>query len=171
MQKMYMILQKYDFLDGETAQKLTGMHELFVKAAEISALEADNKSVPDEDLTWIGKMANVLAKLVLPLEVSGGIVDDPDSFRMAVVADVFTNAETGLVMETGVGIPYRLYIPLNDKQGGKRIATGYGFSYYEWSQPMSNRLNDEEWKDIVYNKPATAVDAYLPFWMKGKVQP
>jgi hypothetical protein len=170
MQKMYMILQKYDFLDGETAQKLAGMYELFIKAAEISALEAENKSVPADDLTWISRIANVLARLVLPPE-GGGMVDDPDVFRMALVADVFTNAETGLVMETAVGIPYRLYIPLNDKQGGKRIVTGYGFSYYEWSQPMSNRLNDEEWKDIVYNKPATTVDVYLPFWMKGKVQP
>jgi len=89
---------------------------------------------------------------------------------MALVADVYSNAEYMIVLETAVGIPYRLYIPLNDKQGGKRIAVGYGFSYYEFVQPMSARLNNEEWKAIVYQDNADMKD-YLPFWMQNKLQP
>jgi hypothetical protein len=89
---------------------------------------------------------------------------------MAFVADVYTNAEIGQVLETAVGIPYRLYIPLNDKQGGKRIAVGYGFSYYEFHQPMENRLNNDDWKAIVYADNPN-MNQYLPFWMQGRVQP
>jgi len=89
---------------------------------------------------------------------------------MALVADVFTNAEYEVVLETAVGIPYRLYIPLNDRQGGKRIAIGYGFSYYEFTHPMSDRLNNEQWKAIVYSNYAS-MTRYLPFWMQRKVQP
>jgi hypothetical protein len=87
---------------------------------------------------------------------------------MALVADVFTAAEQNLVLESAVGIPYRLYIPLNDKQGGKRIAVGYGFSYYEFTQPISNRLNNEQWKAIVYTDNFDMKN-YHPFWMQGKV--
>jgi len=170
IQKLYTVLEKYDHLDGKTAQVLAGMHSLFVKAAEISMLETDNKEVSISDLKWIGTIADELARLVVTHIGSNGYVNDENALRMALVADVFTNGEIGLVLETAVGIPYRLYIPLNDKQGGKRIAIGYGFSYYEFTHSMSNRLNNEQWKAIVYKDNVDMIQ-YLPFWMKGKVQP
>ena len=169
IQKLYTILEKYDHLDGRTAQVLSGMHRLFVKAAEISMLEADNQEVSLTDLKWISTIDRELARLVMTY-TPGDWIENSELLRMAVVADVFTNAETGLVLETAVGIPYRLYIPLNDRQGGKRIAIGYGFSYYEFGHSMSSRLNNEEWKAVVYgNNPN--MTQYLPFWMQGKVQP
>jgi hypothetical protein len=169
IQKLYTILEKYGHLDGRTAQVLAGMHSLFVKAAEISRLEADNQEVSINDLKWISTIDRELAQLVMTY-TQGDYVDDEDLLRMALVADVFTNAEIGLVLETAVGIPYRLYIPLNDRQGGKRIAVGYGFSYYEFSHPISDRLNNDEWKAIVYDNNQNMTQ-YLPFWMQGKVQP
>jgi len=164
-------LEKYGFLDGHSAQVLAGLHEIFIKAASISELEANDKEVSTADLEWIGNIPNQFAVHVLSVlgaSIGGGI-GDPDQLCMALVADVFTNGEAGVVLETAVGIPYRLYIPLNDKQGGKRIATGYGFSYYEFTQPMSNRLNNEQWKAVVY-KDNPDMKNYLPFWMKGKVK-
>jgi hypothetical protein len=169
IQKLYTILEKYGYLDGRTAQVLAGMHELFVKAADISTLQAENREVSRTDLTWISRIAAVLARLVV-VHLDGDDIDDPDSLRMALVADVYTNAEIGMVLETAVGIPYRLYIPLNDKQGGKRIAIGYGFSYYEFHQSISNRLNNDEWKAIVYADNPN-MNQYLPFWMRGRVRP
>jgi hypothetical protein len=172
IQKLYKILEKYDFLDGKAAQVLAGMHGIFVKASEISGLEADDKEVSGTDLAWIRNVPNQLSRLVVGLLTSWseGISEDINSLRMALVADVFTNAEIGLVLETAVGIPFRLFIPLNDKQGGKRIAIGYGFSYYEFTQPMSNRLDNDEWKAIVY-KANPDMKKYLPFWMQGKINP
>ena len=168
-QKMYEILGKYGYLDDVTKMVLGSMQQLFVKAAEISVLEAEDKEVSRNDLTWISRISRELAYIVLE-HLGGNIVDDVDSMKMALVADVYTNAETGMVLETAVGIPYRLYVPLNDGQGGKRIAVGYGFSYYEFNQPMSNRLNNEEWKSIVY-KNDSDMKKYLPSWMKGMVHP
>jgi hypothetical protein len=169
IQKLYTILEKYDHLDGRTAQVLSGMHSLFVKAAEISVIEAENQEVSLTDLKWISTIDRELAKLIMTY-TPGDWLGDTDALRMALVADVFTNAEGGVVLETAVGIPYRLYIPLNDRQGGKRIAIGYGFSYYEFTHPMSNRLNNEQWKAIVYVDNPNMTQ-YLPFWMQGKVQP
>jgi len=171
IQKLYRILEKYDFLDGRSAKALAGMHGIFVKALEISKLEADDKAVSVNDLEWISTIPNQLAKLTVAL-LSYGYVDNEDLLRMALVADVFTAADPALkpqlVLEAAVGIPYRLYIPLNDKQGGKRIAVGYGFSYYEFTQPISNRLNNDQWKALVYADNFD-MNKYHPFWMQGKV--
>ena len=169
IQKLYTILEKYNHLDGRTAQVLSGMHSLFVKAAEISVIEAENREVSINDLKWISTIDRELARLIMTY-TPGDYVDDVDHLRMALAADVFTNAEAGVVLETAVGIPYRLYIPLNDRQGGKRIAIGYGFSYYEFGHPISNRLNNDEWKAIVYVDNPNMTQ-YLPFWMQGKIQP
>jgi len=169
IQKLYIILEKYDFLDESSAGVLGGMHGIFVHAAEISKLEADDKEVPTTDLEWIETVPSNMARLVINLSGGTPYMDNTDQLRMALVADVFTNAETGLVLETAVGIPYRLYIPLNDKQGGKRIAIGYGFSYYEFPHPMSNRLNNEQWKAIVYSANPDMKN-YLPSWMQGKIK-
>jgi len=171
IQKLYLILEKYDFLDQEAASSLANMHSIFVHAAEISKLEADDKEVPATDLEWIRSVPNSFSRLVIGiLTLRGtGYMDNTDSLRMALVADVFTNADFGLVLETAVGIPYRLYIPLNDKQGGKRIAIGYGFSYYEFDQSMSKRLNNEEWKAMVYSA-SPDMKKYLPSWMKGIIK-
>jgi hypothetical protein len=169
IQKLYVILDKYEFLDGSSSGVLEGMHGIFVHAAEISKIEADDKEVPATDLEWIETVPSSLAHLVVNLSGGTLYMDNTDQLKMALVADVFTNAETGSVLETAVGIPYRLYIPLNDKQGGKRIAIGYGFSYYEFPQPMSNRLNNEQWKAIVYSA-SPDMKNYLPSWMQGKIK-
>jgi len=169
IQKLYAVLDKYNFLDGKSAQVLAGLHDIFVKALEISKQEAEDKEIPAADLAWIKNVPYQLSRLVIALLSSGGMwVDDPDSLRMALVADVFTNAEDGIILETAVGIPYRLYIPLNDKQGGKRIVIGYSFSYYEFIHSMSDRLNNTQWKAVVY-KDNPDTKNYLPFWMQGKV--
>jgi len=167
-QKIYQILEKYNYLDGRTAQVLNRMHQLFTKAAEISMLQAEDREVSSADLIWISRFARELATIVVA-HIGGNQIDDRDSLRMALVADVYTNAEIGMVLQTAVGIPYRLYIPLNDGQGGKRIAIGYGFSYHEFSQPISRRLNNDEWRAIAYSN--SDMDRYLPFWMQGRARP
>jgi len=169
IQKLYKVLEKYDFLDEDSASVLRSIHSIFVHAAKISKLEADDKEVSKTDLEWIRSIPGYMSFVVITLSGGrgGGWMDDPNQMRMALVADVFSNAEIGLVLETAVGIPYRLYIPLNDKQGGKRIAIGYGFSYYEFDQPISQRLNNDQWKAIVYEYHD--MEKYLPSWMKGKL--
>ena len=168
-QKLYEILDDFGYLDGRTAQMLSRLHNLYVKAAEISVLEAEDKAISAADSIWIGRIARELSGISLT-HAQGGIIEDNNLLRMALAADVYTNAEIGLVLETATGIPYRLYIPLNDGQGGKRIAVGYGFSYYEFHQPISSRLNNDEWRAVVYSNNFN-MSEYHPFWMFGRVLP
>ena len=166
-QKLHEILNKFGYLDANTARMLSWLHELYIKAADISAIEAQDKPVSAADSIWISQIARELA-ILSRTHAPGGWIENKDELRMALVADVYTNSEIGMVLETAVGIPYRIFIPLNDGQGGKRIAVGYGFSYYEFNWPMSDRMNNEEWKRIVY-ADYPDMNGYLPFWMQDRV--
>jgi hypothetical protein len=165
IQKLLKTLDEYGLLDEESAQAFGNLREIYAKAAQIAATEAQDKPVPPADLKWIATIPSELVYLVV-VHVEGGDIVDAEQLKMAVVADVFTNAELNVVLETGVGIPYRIYVPLDDGQGGKRIAIGYVFSYYEFTRPIGERMTDETWKGIVY-KPGADLDKYRPFWSKG----
>jgi hypothetical protein len=169
VQELLKTLDEFRLLDEETAKDFGRLREIFAKAADIAALEAQDKPVPPKDVAWIASIPKELTRLAL-IHVDGGDIEDVDQLRMALVADVYTNAELELILETAVGIPYRIYVALNDGQGGKRIAVGYVFSYYEFDNPMSQRMTDEEWKKVVY-APSPDMGKYLPFWSKNIALP
>ena len=164
VQKLYECFDSFGLLDDAARSKLVGLVELYGKALEIATLESKDQPVTPEDNLWIRTVSKKLALLVKPGYDS--YVDDADQLKMACVADVYTSAG-GTCLEVGVGIPYRLYVPLNDGQGGKRIAVGYVPSYYEFYGPQSNRMSDEEWKAVVYSDPVKDMKDYEPFWIEG----
>ncbi len=156
--------EHYGLLDNKAKQALNALNKIADKALSIAQLELDDKPVPDEQLAWIATIPPELAEYVMLYESRFSYAESDDQFKMAVIADVFTGA--GAVLETGVGIPYRIYVALNDGQGGKRIAVGYTFSYYEFVNPMGDRLTDEDWKATVYSgKP---LNQFKPFWSKNQ---
>lgn len=164
VQLLLRTLDAYGLLDEETAKSFGRLQEIYAKAAGIAETEARNQPVDAKDVKWIATIPPELVDLVL-VHVEGGDITDPEQLKMAIIADVYTNAEIGLVLETAVGIPARIYVALNDSQGGKRIAVGYVFNYYEFAQPIGDRLTDEAWKARVY-APGARLDGYRPFWAK-----
>jgi hypothetical protein len=45
-------------------------------------------------------------------------------------------------------------VKVKDPDGTVRYRTGPVFSYYEFKQPMSNRLTDEQWKAMLHDGQA-----------------
>ena len=89
-----------------------------------------------------------------------------DLLRMALVADVATDADDNLALFMGVGAPRRLSVYVNDKSGGFRVTEGYMFSYYTFIQSLTEgRMNDDQWKAIVYDpERQDDLKKYLPAW-------
>lgn len=89
-----------------------------------------------------------------------------NQLRMALVADVATDAPVGLALFMGVGTPRRLSVYVNDRSGGFRVTEGYMFSYYTFTQPLEKgRMDDDQWKAIVYDeKKQDELKQYLPAW-------
>ena len=91
--------------------------------------------------------------------------NDTDN-EMAVIADVHTDPNSGQVLEVGVGYPLALYVIVPGSQGPV-LAFGGMFSYYEFKHPMSDRLTDEAWQDMLHagEEPDTPewADDFLSF--------
>lgn len=77
----------------------------------------------------------------------GGSAAGGEDLQAAVVADVATDPN-GFVLEEGVGRVFDIYVvvPIEDRLV---VAKGGVFSHYEFTQPLSNRLTDEEWRQML----------------------
>lgn len=156
----------FNKMGSEYRDKFMKLKEMSKKLTEIVELEMQDKPISKQQNEYLATVPSLLARIVLSAEAGmAGYIEDTDSIKLPIIADVFTQSDEGKVLEIGTGIPYRIYVALNDSHGGKRIATGYSFSYYEFQHPMSDRLTNEKWRaDIYSNNPD--LDKRLPFWAK-----
>lgn len=69
----------------------------------------------------------------------------------------------------GTGLPMRLLIALKDDQGGKRIATGYTYSYYEFAIQDNIKITSKEWVTNFYDDKQN-LESLIPFWAMDSVK-
>lgn len=76
--------------------------------------------------------------------------------KVPVIAAVSGSQES--VLEVAVGYVDRIYVVVSI-EGELHIAQGGVFSYYEFIQPRSNRLTDDQWREMLVADPPA-----LPVW-------
>jgi hypothetical protein len=76
-----------------------------------------------------------------------------DEHPAALVADIATDPN-GACLEEGTGRVNTIYVLVN-VEGTLKIATGSVYSYYEFSQPLEDRLTDKEWRIMLGIDTAT----------------
>lgn len=91
---------------------------------------------------------------------------DNSELKMALVADVATDAIAEKVLYMATGAPRKLHVYVNDKSGGFRVTEGYMYSYYTFTKPLlERRLTDDSWKSDVYDaKKQNSLNKLLPDW-------
>jgi len=125
--------------------------EILSKLLDISKKELENKPLNDKEYSFIENFGSISEDLIGT--VSGGEVD-PEVFKTVLVADVHTDGNTEKVLEEGVGYIKTAVIAYKLPEDHMLLGVGPTFSYYEFKQPMENRLTDEEWRKILdYNPP------------------
>jgi hypothetical protein len=154
-------LRRHNLLTDEYNDKLQTFGHHVKKAYEISRKEIDGASMTRDDYLWIELMSNSFdRKLLLPRDA--GDIIPPDQLKMALIADVATDAVSGRVLETAIGVPQRMIVAVKDASGGIRICTGYVYSWYEFADVK--RWTDTEWKDVVYSSDQSAIHTRRPAW-------
>ena len=138
---------------------LNRFSEILNRLLEISKKELENKSLTEEEYNFIKNFGNTLESLIE--FVSGGNVDS-DIFKTVLVADVHTDGNTKKVLEEGVGFIRTLIVAYKLPEGHILVGVGPVFSYYEFKQPMRNRLTDEAWREILNTQPPPE-----PKWTKS----
>ena len=66
-------------------------------------------------------------------------------FPAALIVDVATDPDSGLALEVGTGSPGTIYVVV-EVDGIRKIALGSVFTFYEFEQPIDDRLTDSEWR-------------------------
>jgi hypothetical protein len=72
----------------------------------------------------------------------------------AVIADIARGGSQ--VVEVGTGRFDGIFVLVPDNHGTFEIAVGGVYSYYEFPQPVSNRLTDEAWRKMLNDGTAPA---------------
>jgi len=148
--------QELEELKIETT--LSRFSEILTRLLAISKKELENKALTEDEYSFIENFGDVSKDLIET--VSGGDVD-PEIFETILVADVHTEGNTKKVLEEGVGYIKTLVVAYKHPDGHILIGAGPVFSYYEFKQPMENRLTDEVWQQMLNTQSPTP-----PEWTK-----
>jgi hypothetical protein len=148
-------------------EKLNAFAKLLSDARVIAEKEARGEPMGSEDYERIKAIARGFKGDILLPGLGGVAGEDADEqLKMALIADAATNGFDKTVLEAATGTPRKIYVFLNDRSGGARLARGYVYSYYEFARPLSlGRMTDEEWKEIVYDgSRAEELEKFRPDW-------
>ncbi len=127
--------------------KLDLFENLLLFLRDISIKELENIPLSDSEYENIFCFGKVMQYLVSdsndPQQLWETNTDD-----MAVIADVHTDSNTDRCLEECVGYPLEIFVIVNEG-GTIRITRGAIFSYYEFTQPIAERLTDEAWREML----------------------
>jgi len=84
------------------------------------------------------------------------IGDDP--YKTTIATDVHTDPNTESVLEEGSGYLDWIIVARELPDGTIGVSVGPVFSYYEFTQPMSQRLTDEAWRQKLDSNPPPRPD-------------
>ncbi len=141
-------LSSQGLLLDEPRGKLLEFEELLNSLTAISRKELQGKALSDEEYGMIWDIGSKLERITrFSPELMKKITSGTDR-KMAVVADVHTDVNSNHVLEEGVGNPSIIYL-IAQVEGRLTLTKGGVFSYYEFKQPMKDRLTDERWQEML----------------------
>lgn len=139
-------LKGLNALSEKEEGRLQSLEDALERLLDISKKELENKELSDDDYRYIRNFGENIESTVVGVKSKG------TDTRM--VADVHTDQNTKQVLEEGVGYVNLILVAYKVRDGRIIIGAGPVFSYYEFKQPMDDRLTDEEWRDMLYNGDA-----------------
>ncbi len=138
-------LDEMGVLDSGSKSRLTELEIVLSRLQTISEKELENEELTEEDYEFIKNFGG---------QLEGVIADvDDKAKKTTVVADVHTDGNTEAVLEEGVGYVDMVVVAYKLPDGRVLIGAGPVMTYYEFKQPMSDRLTDEKWREMLEENP------------------
>ena len=137
----------FGLLSTADAVNLSRLKELADRLRVIAEKELRYELPTDEEFELIrsygGTLEHFWEDTVRGADNPSGFLDAA-LFPAAIVTDVATDPN-GSVLELGTGNPSVIYV-IVPVDGVLRVCSGTVFSFYEFTQPLSERLTDTEWR-------------------------
>jgi len=134
-------LEKMDVLEDKHRDRLNSLESTLNRLIEISKKELENQELTEEDYEFIRNFGENLDAVVAGVDTEGK--------QTTIVADVHTDTNTEKVLEEGVGKVDLILVVYKQPDGQIVVGAGPVMSYYEFKHPMSDRLTDEKWREML----------------------
>ena len=169
-------LQKFGYLSKNDQDNLEKLADLAGKLKTISIKELSNEKLSDEEYELIEIYGGEIEHFWLDAmkAQTGEEYPNSDNYPAALVVDIATDPN-GSVLEMATGDPACIYVVV-PVDGKLRIAVGCVYSFYQFVQPISDRLTDKEWRrklgidvdiDDDYNITSYAEKVDHPDWVNS----
>lgn len=152
-------LEQQAFLDETVALKFAEFSRLLENLERIAQAEIEKKALAEDDYRFIQHIGSSLEGIeTFPAAAYTTETDE----SAALIADVHTDPNTEQVLEVGNDVPALLYTVV-EMNGAQRLFVGGVYDYYEFLQPMGERLTDEEWQRLL---PKPAKPGWIEFFVR-----
>jgi hypothetical protein len=136
-------LGEMDVLDTYSTIRLENLEQVLERLVKISEKELQNEELSEEDYDFIESFGEELEDVIDGVE--------KEYQKTTIVADVHTDPDSGNVLEEGVGYVDMIVVAYKLPDGRIIMGAGPVMTYYEFEQPMSERLTDESWREMLEN--------------------
>ncbi len=150
-------LTDFNALSAQAEDRLMNLEDILTRLVEIADKELTNQTLSDDDFAYIREFGKTLEGAVIGVEETG--------VKTTLVADVHTHTAEGNVLEEGVGYVDLIIVACPTTDGSIFLAAGPVLSYYEFKHPMSDRLTDEAWRQLL----ASPTRPDRPTWFQSLV--
>ena len=147
-------LEGYGMLDPADKENLNILAELSGKLETIARKELSGELPTDDEFELIRTFGGQLEHFweeVMDAEYPDEQYHSPLEHPAAIVADIATDPN-GWCLEVGTGNPMDIYV-IVQVDGQLKIASGTVFSFYQFEQPLTNRLTDTTWRQMLGINP------------------
>lgn len=140
-------LKTYGLLSEEDETNLKRLQEMAEQFLTMSQKELKNELLTDEEYELIRNYGGNLEHFWLEAFQDEGEDIQSGDFPAAIVTDIATDPN-GSCLEVGTGNPSTIYVvvPID---GELHICVGAVYSFYQFEQPLSERLTDSDWRQMM----------------------
>ena len=134
-------LDDFGVLSDQARQRLDDTEALIARLLAITNKQLTNEPLSFDDEAFIANLSESLERAVAGVSDTGA--------KTTLVADVHTESGDMLVLEEAVGHVDLIVVACPGPDDSVFLAVGPVLSYYEFKQPIDNRLTDEAWRDLL----------------------
>ena len=142
-------LSEYGMLDSQSQKDLDLLKDIALNLLAISEKELVNEELTDAEYDFIREYGGNIEHFWY--EANADNIDEQLVYSYQapcpVIADIATDPN-GSVLEVGSGGASTIYVvfPID---GELHVGSGSVYNFYQFTQPMSDRLTDSEWREML----------------------
>jgi hypothetical protein len=138
-------LSNLNVLNEPSERRLNRLEDVLGRLIEMSERELAGEPLTPDDYEFIQGFQEQIEDMTRGLNY--------EEIRSTLVADVHTEPNTGMALEEGTGRLRLLIAAVKHSTGEVVLAAGPVMTYYEFKHPMSDRLTDEAWREMLKENP------------------